>query len=510
MDPKKELGSGEGVLVAHPIPDKPKVSPTSLLDESDDEYEDPKNKKNPWFDDSSRSSTASSLIRSTSLTPSQTPLPAVSDIFTLISLMSFGGIVCDLYDKLQDFYKQHSKAVLQEEDETEKIQLCQFLGAFILKYFNFDYNTFEILETKDKTNKDVIEKIEISENDKHLIIKPKMHGTEFGVVIIDLENKKTWYVKIANSKDTMVGLTPKLQEEIELQLLGKDITVTPQILVIDENKGIIENPKPNDATDKNVVIMMTESSFDYATDIDSRNVTIPEDDKYFQKQFSENFLKLITGIVLDGVVDSGLGNWSFEYCEAKEALKQLTGRVKLVDTMSNKSEGKDRWCYPNLADIKRVTIYNSYLREIVKPVDEDNIFNKLLYMFKYTQSFKGQNSESYFMPYVLNGDALYRVFTSYCQEHQDEMMSYLINNCVIPFLDRVNNSTELSDEEKLDCFKRFAFIDNYCGNGLSKNMPKDALERIEESKEMLEEYSWRKYILDRKEQEEETERVLSR
>ena len=461
--------------------------------------------------------------------------------------------------------------VLREKSMVEKafklkVPLCQSIKVLIKKFFELsgDFEIEEMYEdeidescealVKDKSEDESEDESEdnqlgilISQNDKPLLfIKPKLNGAESGVVITDLKKKETWYVKVADSRDKMAGLVCKLQEQIILKLIGNDLATIPLLFVVTKNGEYIPDPQTWHAVDGNIVLLMTKSAFANHVHANSSQFVIPEEKKEPEKykKIIQNFSNLAMRIIILGPVDSSLMNWIFECSEIKsetkgeKTKKVLDGGVKLVDTMSSASNGDDKRIYPSLDHISDTEICDCR-SSIIPRENYGSIFERILYIFKYTQSFKGQNSESYFMPYVLNGDALYSVFTSYCQEHQDEMMSYLIKDCVIPFLDRVVNSDDLTDEEKLDCFRRFVLIDNYCGNEFTKIMApnyylkikegstfEDLMSEIAEYIDKKDEYLervdgvletrkeiefkniWLDYIQNRKEQETETEQIL--
>ena len=223
-------------------------------------------------------------------------------------------------DESEDCYNDDIET--EDEDESEDWYnddietISKNLSKFIIENFLENKKVYSINKIKEKEK----EKYEIKKNEK-IVAKffLKESGAEDGIIMEN--NDKTYFIKIASSKDEMSGLEQKLEEQKIFNLLDKEISIKPNIYIIKDDKIYKDgNIKYNeiDSTTDSFVIFVSEKSFLKTinfNDIRSEHYNNYNDNdnknNIFEK-ISKNLLKIIFPTIILGIEDLRCNNCSFE------------------------------------------------------------------------------------------------------------------------------------------------------------------------------------------------------
>lgn len=434
----------------------------------------------------------------------------------------------DIENIVKILLKEHRKRYNESEDESEdwynddiKI-ISKNLSKFIIENFleNKNKKVYSINETEKK------EKYEIKKNEE-IVAKffLKESGAEDGIIMEN--NDKTYFIKIASSEDEMSGLEQKLEEQKIFNLLDKDISIRPNIYIIKDDKICKDgNIKYNeiDSTTDSFVIFVSEKSFLKTINFNNiRSEQYNNDNKnnIFEK-ISKNLLKIIFPTIILGIEDVRFDNCSFEMDEKNN----LTGNLKLIDMLTDKSDGDDKHKYGNLFDVKNAYFERRGKNFKVLDLEQFSFFNNLINIFEYTQSIKGSGDifSSLFAD-ITSIDFLNNMLL-YCNENKEGIKKFIINECLKSFFENLEKGN-FEENNKKTFFERFFFLDEILDNELltmikhnNSNLFEEIMkykseeERILLSKKIkkkiVAEYnkSWVEYINERQEQEYATEQSL--
>lgn len=450
----------------------------------------------------------------------------------------------DIENIVEILLKEHRERYNEPEDEDESEDwynddietISKNLSKFIIENFlenkKEKVHSINEIEEKEKEKKEK-EKEKIKKNEE-IVAKffLKESGAEDGIIMEN--NGKTYFIKIASSKDEMSGLEQKLEEQKIFNFLDKEISIKPNIYIIKDDKIYKDgNIKYNeiDSTTNSFVIFVSEKSFLKTinfNDIRSEHYNNYNDNdnknNIFEK-ISKNLLKIIFPTIILGIEDVRFHNCSFEMDEKNN----LTGNLKLIDILTDKSDGDDKHKYGNLFNVKdaKITkrIGNDF--QIFSVLNQKfSFFGNLINIFEYTQSIKGNNDNfcSTFTD-ATSVEFLNKIF-KYCDENQEKIKNFIVNQCLKPFFENLKKS-DFEENNKKTFFERFFFLDEILDNELltrikynNSNLFKEIMTHKSKEEQILlnkkikkkfvAEYnkSWVEYINERQKQEYTTEQSL--